>query len=93
MIIVGIDIPGEKQFTTDDGEVINYNNVYVYAESSGSDKRKTGENYGKSTAVYKIKYTDFADAFPKMKPAEILGVNVVPYYNEYQKIIGFVTIR
>lgn len=93
MKCIGID-RASGEFTADDGKEINYDNFYVYMASTAKDKRRGNEHYGQSTKEYKIKATDFFESFPGIdSPADVIGLEFVPYYNEYQKIIGFILMN
>lgn len=93
MIILGVD-RSDGAFEDDKKRVINYDNVYVYARSGELDKRTKQFSYssGKWCAIYKIKTEDFLEAFGDLKNPfdEVKGLDVIPNYNEYGKIVGFI---
>lgn len=93
MIIVGVD-RSDGSFETDRKEIINYDNTLVYAVSGEKDKRSHNYSFssGKWCAIYKIKTQDFLEAFQDFKRPfeEVAGVDVLPNYNEYGKIVGFI---
>lgn len=96
MIIVGIQRAGGS-FETPDKKVINFDNVYVHAVSGERDKSNKSYDYsfGKWVATYKIKCEDFLEAFNDLKSPfdEAVGIDVVPYYNEYGKCVGFMRLH
>lgn len=90
MKCIGID-RATGTFTTDSGKSYDYDNVYVYMASTSSDKRRGNEHYGQSVKEYKVKTVDFYESFPGINsPADVIGLEFVPYYNDYQKVIGFI---
>lgn len=93
MIILGVD-RSDGSFETDRKEIINYDNVYVYTRSGERDKRPNNYSYssGKWVAIYKIKTEDFLEAFSDLKSPldECKGLDVIPNYNQYGKVVGFI---
>lgn len=93
MIILGV-ARSDGEFETDRKEIINYDNVYVYTRSGEMDKRSGNYSYtsGKWVMTYKIKMEDFLDAFNDLKAPldECKGLDVVPNYNEFGKVVGFI---
>lgn len=93
MKCIGID-RSAGVFTTDDGKDISYDNFYVYMASTAKDKRRGDEHYGQSVKEYKINATGFFESFPGINsPADVIGLEFAPYYNQYQKIIGFIIVN
>lgn len=78
-------------FQKDEKHSYDYDNFLVYMVSDSTDKRRGSEHYGQSVKEYKIKATDFFETFEGITtPADVIGLSFVPYYNDYQKVIGFI---
>lgn len=96
MLIVGVQRSGGS-FETKEKTVINYDNVYVHAVSGEKDKKPTNCDFftGKTVEKYKIKVEDFLESFDDLKNPfeESKGLDVVPVYNQYGKVTGFMRQR
>lgn len=93
MKCIGID-RSAGTFTNDAGKSFDYDNFYIYMSSTAKDKRRGSEHYGQSVKEYKIKSPDFFESFPGINsPADVIGLEFVPYYDEYQKVIGFILLN
>lgn len=96
MIIVGIRRSGGS-FETSDKKVINFDNVYVHAVSGEKDKESANFDFstGKWVEKFKIKIDDFLESFDDLKNPleEVKGLDVVPIYNQYGKVTGFMRQR
>lgn len=90
MKCIGID-RSTGSFTDEKAKTWDYDNMYVYMVSTANDKRRGEEHYGQSVKEYKLKATDFFESFSGINsPADVIGLEFVPYYDEYQKVIGFI---
>ena len=90
MIIVGLDRDAAT-FVSDDGKTIPYDNFYVHTETTAKDSRRGSEHYGKAVKSFKVKAVQFFECFPGINaPSDVLGLNVIPYFNEYGKCVGFI---
>lgn len=96
MIIVGVQRSGGS-FETSDKKFINYDNVYVHTVSGDKDKKSNNFDFstGKTVEKFKIKTEDFLESFNDLKNPleEANGIDVVPMYNQYGKVTGFIRQR
>lgn len=97
MIIVGVQQINGTFDEPKTGREIAYDNTYVHAISGDKDKVPSNVNHasGKWTASYKIRTDDYLESFEDLnKPFdESIGLDVVPNYNQYGKVVGFIRRR
>lgn len=91
MIIVGIEVRKGSFVPEDskDGKEISYDNVMVFCESGKLDRR-SGKNeiFGKWTCSYKLKRSELVECLGTSKFQDMIGMDVLPEYNDYNKICG-----
>lgn len=96
MVVLGV-ARSEGTFKADDGKNVDYDNVLLFCVSGDNDVMEKEYSFftGGWVESYKIKKKLFLNTFSDLPDPynDVIGMDVMPNFNQYGKVVGFIRKR